>query len=82
MNEAWRIKQSILVSVKILIFSLFEGCFYRNGPALTKLASACGLLIVTYTRGVNYKKSIIYRCLPFKFDLPLGNDKGSAREMT
>ena len=34
---------SILVSDKILIFSLFVGCFYRNGPALTKLASTCGL---------------------------------------
>ena len=35
MNEAWRIKENILVSDKILIFSLFVGCIYRKGPALT-----------------------------------------------
>ena len=34
MNEVWRIKQSIVVSDKILIFSLFVGCLYRKGPAL------------------------------------------------
>ena len=36
MNEAWRIKKGILVSDKILIFSLFVGCFYHKGPALNK----------------------------------------------
>ena len=36
MNEAWRIKYGILVSDKILIFSLFVGCFYRKGPALNR----------------------------------------------
>ena len=35
MNEAWRIKQGILVSGKIFIFSLFVGCFYHKGPALS-----------------------------------------------
>ena len=34
MNEVWRIKWGILVSHKILIFSLFVGCFYHKGPAL------------------------------------------------
>ena len=34
MNEAWRIKWDILVSDKILIFSLFVGCIYHKGPAL------------------------------------------------
>ena len=34
MNEAWRIKKGILVSDKILIFSLFVGCFYHKGLAL------------------------------------------------
>ena len=31
---SWRIKQGILVWDEILIFSLFEGCLYRKGPAL------------------------------------------------
>ena len=33
-NEAWRIKLGILVSDKILIFSLLVCCFYLKGPAL------------------------------------------------
>ena len=37
MTEAWRIKFGILVWDMILIFSLFVGCFYRKGPALTKI---------------------------------------------
>ena len=37
MNEAWRIKQGILVSDKIVIFSLFVGCFYHKGPALNQI---------------------------------------------
>ena len=41
MNEAWRIKWGILVSDKILIFSLFVGCFYRKGPALSSLLMYC-----------------------------------------
>ena len=52
----------------------------KKGPPFLK--SWIRHWIVTYTRGVNYKKSIICRCLPFKFDLPWGNDKGRAREMT
>ena len=31
---SWRMKQSILVWDEILIFSLFEVCLYRKGPAL------------------------------------------------
>ena len=41
MNEAWRIKYGILVSDKILIFSLFVGCFYHNGPALMQYLGLC-----------------------------------------
>ena len=41
MNEAWRIKLGILNSDKILIFSLFVGCFYRKGPALTQTKWLC-----------------------------------------
>ena len=33
--HAWRIKLGILVSDKILILSLFVGCFYHKGPALS-----------------------------------------------
>ena len=54
MNEAWRIKQSILVSDKILIFSLFVGCFYRNGPALTKLASTRNVYTWSKLQEINY----------------------------
>ena len=37
MTEAGRIKLSILVSDKIIILSIFVGCFYNKGPALKQL---------------------------------------------
>ena len=46
MNEAWRIKYGILVSDKILIFSLFVGCFYHKGPALRSVAVYITIKIV------------------------------------
>ena len=40
-----------MVSVKILIFSLFVGCFYHKGPALTiMLHSVVGIRIETSTK--------------------------------
>ena len=35
MTEAWRIILSILVSDKIFILSIFVGCFYHKGQALS-----------------------------------------------
>ena len=39
MTEGWRIKYSIVVWDKILIFSLFQGCF------IVKVQNPCGIQI-------------------------------------